>query len=328
MNHSIKEAILNKIKQYDRIAIFRHIRNDGDCVGASKGLKEIILASWPEKEVYLVDQDTAEYLAFLGPEDQEVDDQVYASCLGIVVDTATPDRISNKKYTLCPELIKIDHHIPVAPYGDLAWVEQNRSSCSEMIVELVETFPEELVLNRRAAAYLYTGMVTDSGRFRYDGVTGDTLRLAGRLLDVGVDTQTLFAQLYLEDYDHLKCKAYVYEQMKMTENGVAYIYLDKATQERFGLNWEKAGACVDNLDSIRGCICWLALIETGDEKGSIRVRLRSRFVPINTIAEAYHGGGHAFASGATVYSQQEKQSLLRDLDAHVKDYKENHDRWL
>lgn len=328
MNREIKEAILNKIKEYDRIAIFRHIRNDGDCVGASKGLKELILATWPDKQVYLIDEDTAKYLEFMGPEDPQIPDEIYEACLGIVVDTASENRISNKKYTLCKELIKIDHHIPLETYGCLAWVEEERSSCCEMIVDFYETFRDQLVLTSQAATYLYTGMVTDSGRFRYEGVTGDTLRLAGTLLDVGVDTETLFARLYLEAYEYLKFKAQIYERMQITENGVAYIYIDQAMQAEFGLSLEQASACIGNLDSIRGCITWLAFIETGDEKGAIRVRLRSRFVHINSIAEKYHGGGHACASGATVYSREEADALLRDMDALVKDYKENHDGWL
>ena len=70
MNYEIMKTILEKIKEYDRIMLFRHVRNDGDCVGASKGLKAILQLSYPEKEIYLIDQDTAEYLAFLGPEDE------------------------------------------------------------------------------------------------------------------------------------------------------------------------------------------------------------------------------------------------------------------
>ncbi|MBO7275559.1 MAG: bifunctional oligoribonuclease/PAP phosphatase NrnA, partial [Clostridia bacterium] len=100
MNKDIMTQILDKIKEYDRIMIFRHVRNDGDCVGASKGLKTIIKDTWPNKEVYLIDADTAEYLAFMGPEDEEVADEVYESALGIVLDTASEARISNKKYKL------------------------------------------------------------------------------------------------------------------------------------------------------------------------------------------------------------------------------------
>ena len=328
MNTEIKQKILNKIKEYDRIFLFRHVRNDGDCVGATKGMKALINATWPEKEVYLIDNDTAAYLEFMGPEDAPVEDALYADALGIVLDTASEARISNKKYTLCKELIKIDHHIPLESYGDLIWVEEERSSCCEMVVDFYETFRDELVMDSIAATHLYTGMVTDSGRFKYSGVNGDTMRAAATLLDVGVDTDTLYARLYLEAYEYLKFKAHLYNRMQVTENGVAYIYIDKAMQEEFGLSLEQASACIGNLDSIRGCICWIVFVENGDAEGSIRVRLRSRFVEINPIAEKYRGGGHACASGATVYNQEEVQALLRDADAHVKQYKQTHEGWL
>ena len=328
MNYEVKLQILNKIKEYDRIFIFRHVRNDGDCVGATKGMKRLIQLTWPEKQVHLIDADTAAYLAFMGPEDEEVADEVYAEGLGIVLDTASEARISNKKYKLCKELIKIDHHIPLEGYGQLQWVEEERSSACEMVVDFYETFRDELKIDSEAATYLYTGMVTDSGRFKYSGVNGDTMRCAGTLLDVGVDTDTLFARLYLEAFEYLKFKAHIYNRMQVTENGVAYIHVDKAMQEEFNLSQEQASACVGTLDSIRGCIAWAAFIDSNDEVGSIRVRLRSRFVHINGIADNYHGGGHACASGATVYSQEELQALLADTDALVKEYKETHEGWL
>ena len=328
MNKAVMEKILQKIIEYNRIMIFRHVRNDGDCVGASKGLKAIIQLSFPEKEVYLIDADTAAYLEFLGPEDEPVPEEMYKDALGIVVDTASEARISNKNYALCKVLIKIDHHIPLEQYGCLQWVEEERSSCCEMISVFYETFKDELKINSEAATYLYTGMVTDSGRFKYSGTNGDTLRAAATLLDVGVDIDTLYARLYLEAYGYLKFKAHVYNRMQITENGVAYLFVDKAMQEEFGLTQEQASACVGTLDSIREVICWMVFIENNDEKGSIRVRLRSRFVTINEIAEKYHGGGHACASGATVYSMEEMQQLLADADAHVKQYKETHEGWL
>ena len=109
---------------------------------------------------------------------------------------------------------------------------------------------------------------------------------------------------------------------------MAYIFVDREMQRQFGLSLEQASAVIGNLDSIRGCICWIAFIETGDEQGTIRVRLRSRFVHINSIAEQYRGGGHACASGATLYSLEEMDELLRVADAHVKEYKETHEGWL
>ena len=208
------------------------------------------------------------------------------------------------------------------------WVEEEISSTCEMITKFYDTFRDELVLSKQAATYLYTGMVTDSGRFRFRGVNGDTLRRAGLLLDQGLDTETIYANLYLEEFDQLKFKAYVYENMQTTDNGVAFLYVDKAMQERFNLSQENASASVSYLEGIKGCLCWLAFIENNDAEQSIRVRLRSRFVHINTIAEKYRGGGHACASGATIYNMEELRSLVADADALVKEYKETHEGWL
>ena len=328
MNEQIKQAIFDKIKAYDRILIFRHKRVDGDCVGSTKGMKEIIRASFPEKDVRIIDDEHSNYLAFLGLDDDAVADDFYALALGIVIDVATTDRISNQKFSMCKELIKIDHHIEVASYGDISWVEDDRSSACEMIADFYDTFKEELTLTKWAATCIYTGMVTDSGRFMYEGVCGESMRLAGLLLDAGVDTEWLYANLYLKSFESLKFTAYIYEHMQVTDNGVAYILVDKAMQEKFDLNMESASASISSLSGIRGCLCWIAFIETNDADGAIRVRLRSRFASINQIAEKYHGGGHACASGATVYSQEELQSLLADADAHIKQYKENNEGWL
>ena len=328
MNLEKMQAILAKIREYDSIMLFRHFRPDGDCKGATKGLQEVLKATWPEKQILLINDDYSEFLAFMGDEDGEVADEVYANSLGIVLDTATLDRIANKKFSLCKELIKIDHHLEVNPYGDISWVEHHRSSACEMVALLCHTFRDTLVMNQKAATYLYTGMVTDSGRFQYYSVSGDTMRLAGFLLDQGIDTDTLFARLQLRDFEELKFRAQVYKAMKITENGVAYVYLSKAVQDKFGLSAEAASACVSVMDSIKGCLCWIAFIENGDEKGSIRARLRSRFASINTIAERYRGGGHAKASGATVYSRKEMNALVKEADALIKEYKETHEGWL
>ena len=112
MNENMKK-VFEKIKEYDKIIIFRHFRPDGDAVGSTKGLQRMLQISFPEKEIYLQNADFSQYLAFLGGEDGLLPDEAYADALGIVIDTATQERISNKKFSLCKELVKIDHHIPV-----------------------------------------------------------------------------------------------------------------------------------------------------------------------------------------------------------------------
>ncbi len=321
----VLQQILNKIKEYDTIMLFRHARIDGDCVGATKGLKAILNLSFPEKKVYIIDGEHADYLAFLGEDDAPVDDAVYENALGIVLDTGNEGRISNQKFTLCRELIKIDHHINVCPYGDISWVEEEASSVCEMVAKFYYTFKDELKINSEAATYLYTGLVTDSGRFRFSSTSGDTMRMAGVLLDVGVNTDVLYAQLYLQDVDDFKFKSYVYKNMKMTPAGVAYLYVSRATMEKYGLSHEQAAAAVSLLDSIKGSLIWLIFIEHETE---IRVRLRSRFVTVNQIAERYSGGGHACASGATVHTKREAMRLVKEADETLAKYKAENEGWL
>ena len=326
MNFEVKRAILDKIKEYDRIIIFRHKRPDGDATGSTKGLARILQLSYPEKEILLQNCDFSEYLSFLGGEDEKKESDYYASALGIVIDTATSARISNQEFSLCREVVKIDHHIPVESYGVLNWVEEERSSACEMIADFYATFRDELKIDTEAATYIYCGMVTDSGRFRFRSVSGETMRLAGMLLDQGIDVDTMYANLYMKDFENFKFESYVYNKMKITENGVAYIFVDQKMQEKFGLSQEDASASVSYLDSIKNSLIWLAFIDNGD--GSIRVRLRSRFVTINEIGQKYGGGGHACAAGATVYSKAEMKRLIADADARLKEYKETHEGWL
>ncbi|MFC2821522.1 MAG: bifunctional oligoribonuclease/PAP phosphatase NrnA [Spirochaetales bacterium] len=325
-NIETKKAILEKIKQYNRIIISRHVRPDGDAIGSSHGLANILKLSFPEKEIYVANQDSSEYLSFLNTEETDPKSIEYTNALVIVVDTANMDRISNSEISKAREIIKIDHHIDISPYGDISWVEDNRSSVCEMITAFQYTFSDILKCDGCCAQFLYTGMVTDSGRFKYQETSGETLRLAGYLLDKGIDTQILYANLYLEELDYFKFQSYVFGKMKTTENGVAYLHIDAEMQEKFGLSREQASNSVDFMSKIKGSLIWLAFIDNGD--GSIRVRLRSRFIPINKLAEKYHGGGHANAAGSTVNSIEEMNALVSDADASLKDFKANNEGWL
>ena len=117
------------------------------------------------------------------------------------------------------------------------------------------------------------------------------------------------------------------ENMKLTPNGVAYIYVDRAMKERFSLSDEEASNTVGCLDSIKGSLIWIAFIDNRDGE-TIRVRLRSRFVTVDNLANKYRGGGHDCASGATLYSQDEIPLLLHDADELLGDYKKHNGGWM
>ena len=327
MNITAAREVLEAIKKYHRIILFRHFRPDGDAIGSTKGLQRILQLSFPEKEVILQNCDRSEQLSFLGDEEELRRDDFYADALGIVIDTATTARISNQKFSLCKKLVKIDHHIEVEAYGDINWVEDECSSACEMIAAFYNIFRDELKMDTEAATYLYAGLVTDSGRFRFRSVSGDTMRIAGMLLDHGVDTDILYANLYMKEFDEFKFQGYVLNHIKITENGVAYIYIDKATMAEYGLSYEQASECTNYMDSIKNSLIWIAFLDS-DSGDDIRVRLRSRFVTINKLAEKYEGGGHACASGATVHSQEQMKVLIAEADHLLGVYKRENQGWL
>ncbi len=322
----IQHQILEKMKAYDTIMLFRHSRVDGDCVGATKGMKALIQASFPDKKVLIVDDEHSDYLAFLGEDDAPVADDVYAQSLAIVLDVSVASRISNPKYALCKELVKLDHHINVEPYGDLMWVEEERSSACEMVADFYDKCRDELTLTKDAALYLYTGMVTDSGRFplllrfrRHHAPCRDAAgyrhrhRMAVR--------ESLLGGVQFAEVQGVRLREHAPHRERCR------VFLRQ--QGRADAVWPqlRAGKCRNFLfEGIRGYLCWLAFIESPD--GSTRVRLRSRFLTINQVAEKYHGGGHACASGATVYSTDEAAALIADADEAVREYKAAHENWL
>ena len=136
----VMNKILEKIKEYNTIIIHGHKRPDGDCYGAQFGLKDIITTTFPNKEVYVVGE-TSEFVSFVGTVDTISDDK-YKNALSIVVDTATKERISDSRYTLGSEVIKIDHHIPIDNYGDYIWVDTTFPSCAQMIAHFFNSFEE------------------------------------------------------------------------------------------------------------------------------------------------------------------------------------------
>ncbi len=289
--------ILEKIKEFDTICLFGHIRPDGDCLGSQFGLKDIINTTYPDKKVYVLGQ-SSNYVKFLGEPDI-VPDYVFENALGIAVDTGSIDRISDPNFRKCKELIKIDHHHPVGTYGDIIWIEVDWPATAQMITYFFEQFKYELKMTKKGAEALYTGIVTDTGSFRYRGVTGLTLQLAGKLVNYGANPTRIEERLSMQEPKLKDLKGYVLTNMKRESFGFAYIIISKAIMERFNVNYEEAASMVSELAGMKGYPIWAILIEYPNE---YRVRLRSfgSGPTVHDIAEKFGGGGHDNAAGCNV----------------------------
>ena len=304
------QEVLNAIREFDRIILHRHGRPDGDAMGSQVGLKHVILENFPEKAVYMVG-DKPGFFGFMeGAQMDEIPDSAYEGALAIILDSGSRSMISDERYTLAAKTVRLDHHIFCEKIADIEVIDTSFESCCGLITALVEE--SGLRLNKLAAKSLYTGMVTDSGRFRYDGTTAKTFRLASLLMEQKFDTNELFRDLYADDFASKQLKATFILKIRFTEKNVAYIYT--TAEELAALNADTftvSRGMTNTMADIKGVDIWANFTET--EKG-VLCELRSSKYNINPIAVKYGGGGHAKASGATVADKETAMAMLRDLD--------------
>ena len=313
------EFILSKIKEFNTIIIHGHQRPDGDCIGSQYGLYYILKESFPEKNIYVTGE-TSEYVSFVG-RPTLVDDKLFNDALSICVDCSRKDRLSDERIDNAKYTIKIDHHPAEDQYAMYNYVDTNAPACAQIIMEFYLKFKDELKITKEAATALYVGISTDTGRFKFDSVTSKTFNIAAALVDCGVDLSYVDNNLSVETLESLKLKGHVLSTFKMSENGFAYIIMDRATIEKFGVSDEDAAAQVSTISTIDFAPVWAIFIEyPGNE---IRIRLRSRGPVINELAAKYEGGGHPKAAGAHLDKWESLDKFVKEADELVKEYKKS-----
>ena len=304
------ESVLELIKKYDTIIIHRHTHPDGDAMGSQIGLKHIILNNFPGKTVYMVG-DASKNLAFMQDSVMdEISDETYSGSLAILLDSAAAHLISDDRYKLAEKTARMDHHIYCETFTDVEIVDTSYESCCGLIAAFARE--SGLKLNELAAKSLYTGMVTDSGRFRYDSTTAQTHSLAAFLLETEFDTNEIYRNLYADDFSSRLLKAKFTLKVQFTENNVAYIYTTKEELENLGVEpFYVSRAMVGTMGDLKGVDIWVNFTES---ENGVLCELRSSRFNINPVAVKYGGGGHQKASGATVENREAAMQMLSDLD--------------
>ena len=309
------EQLLQAIKKYDRIIIHRHSNPDGDALGSQIGLKNIIKENFPEKEVYTVGDSSVRFDFMEDSKTDEIPDEYYKGALAIVLDTSATSLISDGRYTTADLSACVDHHIFCEKFTDIEIRNTSYESCCGLITEFA--MEGGLKLNSLAAKSLYTGMVTDSGRFRYDSTNSNTFRLASFLMQQPFDTNDIYSHLYADDFSYIRLRAQFVLKINFTENNVAYIYTTKDELASYSVDtFSISRGMVGTMSDIRGVDVWVNFTET---ESGVLCEIRSSKYNINPIAVKYGGGGHAKASGATLRDRDEAMLLLADLNSLSKE---------
>ena len=305
------ENILRLIQAYPKIIIHRHKNPDGDALGSQLGLFHMIRDTYPEKRVYMVGDMTPRYAFMVDREMDELSDEEFSGAMSIVLDTSAKTLISDDRYTLASASARMDHHIFVEKIADEEVTDTSFESCCGLITAMA--IECGFVVSPVAAKALYTGMITDSGRFRYDSTTSQTFRMASFLMERKFDTSDIYRNLYSDDLFFIQLRAKFTLKIQLTPHKVAYIYttLDEAAE--YGADtFTLSRGMVNVMSEIKGIESWVNFTES---ENGVLCEIRSSTHNINAIAVKYGGGGHLKASGATLKDRAEAMSLLEDLNA-------------
>lgn len=306
--------ILQKIKEYDKIVIHRHSTPDGDAMGSQLGLKAILRENFPEKQVYAVGDAAKRYSFMDGSVMDTVADEFFDGALSIILDCGSSWLISDDRYKTAAATVRFDHHIFSEKIADEEVVDTSYESCCGLVTDFA--LQSGLRLSPVSAKALFTGMVTDSGRFRYDSTTANTFRLASALKEQDFDINDIYAQLYADDYDALRLRAQFILKIQFTPYRVAYIYTTKEEFDSYGADsFTISRGMVNTMSDIRGVDIWVNFTEIEDK---VLVEIRSNKHTVQPVAVKYGGGGHAKACGTSVKDRAEAMALLEDLNAFNK----------
>ena len=308
------QELLNEIKNHQTIIIHRHKNPDGDALGSQIGLKAILQENFPKKTIYIVGDSAGHYSFMDGSTMDEISDDVYTDALAIVLDTSARHLISDERYPSAHRTARMDHHLFVETICDTEVVDTSFESCCGLVTEFA--LKTGLKLSPVSARALYTGMVTDSGRFRYDSTSAQTFRLASALMEQKFDTNDIYRKLYADDLARVQLRARFVLKIKLTDCNVAYIYTTKEELDELNVDtFSISRGMVSTMADIKGVDIWVNFTETDQ---GVLCELRSNKYNINPIAVKYGGGGHAKASGACVASKEIAMQMLGDLDAMTK----------
>lgn len=291
----------------ERIALSAHVNPDGDAMGSMLGL--FLFLKKMKKEVYIIrNSDFPNYLNFLPGKDFYNDNyQKFKSNdfdLFIALDLSTLDRLKNaSKYFLdAQKKIVIDHHMQNTLDADLHVVNENASSTCQLVYELLES--TDIPLDNDIATCLFTGIVTDTGRFMYDNTDSETLKIASSLMELEADFKDVYRNLYQSrTKNELLFESYIISKAVYYENdSICFVSISKDDADKFSIDIRDTDSIVNLLRDIETVKLSIVLKEY--ENNEYKVSLRSKDdIDVSMIARKNGGGGHKKAAGFSFHSE-------------------------
>jgi phosphoesterase RecJ-like protein len=290
------------LEKHRWIMVTSHVNPDGDSISSQLALASVLKTLG--KQVTIMNQDPVpERYRFL-PGWESISNEtetpdVTAVC---VVDCANPQRLGRTAELITPatmELIVIDHHVSNDGFGHIQYIDTQASSTCELIYRISQKLGVKLTAEQ--ATILLSGIMTDSGGFRYSNTSPATLRSAALLMEAGAELAWISEQLYFQQpLRHLKVLGQLFSDLKTAGNGrISWVALTQEMAQRHGFDINDSEEFVSHVLSVKGAEVGLLFKEQGN--GIVRISFRSKGrVDVNRLAAIFGGGGHIQAAGARI----------------------------
>jgi phosphoesterase RecJ-like protein len=312
------QKIAEILRKEDRFLIVTHVNPDGDAIGSLLGLHGA-LAEMGKHSRPVSREKLPEIYDFLPRFSEVLTD---TSLLNVTpkwilsLDVASEERIAGDiaRFRDKASLINIDHHHTNPGFGDLNFIAPNATSTAELVHKVLKAAGYKLSAD--TGKCLYTGLVTDTGCFRFSGVTSETLLLAAEMLGPGFDSFEVTRHLYEEfPLRRLKLERLVLERIEVLLDGQLILStLYQADFERLGAQMYESENLVNRLRECQGVEVGVLITQMPDQ--AIRISFRSKgAIDVSSVAQSIGGGGHRRAAGAksTLPLPELKEKIIQSI---------------
>ena len=314
------DNILEEIKNANTIAILVHENPDGDAIGSATAMHLALKQLGKDSDV-IIPEYPKEFEFLPGAEDIIKESSVESYDLVLTLDCATVKLLNGctKYFENAKTKIAIDHHSSNTMFADYNYVDQEAPACTQLLLVVFSYFKIEV--NKEIGTCILTGIITDTGGFKYEGVTAETFRFVAGLCEKGVKVSKVYQKVFAsKTRAKFDLHRIALNRVEFLENGkIAFTYITKKDEEQVGAKNGDYDGIVENGREVEGVEVSVFLRET--DKG-IKVSLRSKeYVDVSKIAMIFGGGGHVHAAACKMQNgtiEQIKNQLVNSIKPCLK----------
>lgn len=292
-----KTEFTNKISNAKTIAILGHIRPDGDCVGSCLGLYNYIIDNFDNKTVDVFLDPIVDKFKFINGADEIIHtpkDTIYD--LAVSLDCSDRDRHGEfiNIFPSAKDSVCLDHHRSNQGFGNYFYCDPDASSACEVLFRHLDYDK----INTECAKALYLGIVHDTGVFKYSATSSETMKIAGMLIDKGVNTQDIIDNtFYKVSYKQNLLTGEALLNSKLFFDGkVISTVVTKEMFDKYNATKADTDGIIDKIRVTDGVEVAIFVYQLGDENYKCSLRSVS-YVDVSKIAVSHGGGGHIRAAG-------------------------------